>query len=455
MEGLNARRQWLTRQVTDAALAQVERDPSLLSDHHALVLSHPTWPGGIVGIVAGRLAERFGKPAVLIADPPGKLARGSARSVPGVDLIAALTDCALLLERYGGHTGAAGFSIEAERIPELRAALSRAVAARTEILPEPTLPIDAYVELSDLTLELVAEIKRLAPFGPGNSPLTLAIRDLCILGETTIGRTSEHRRLTVQDVHDRTQTVFWWQGAGRPLPQGQFDLAVTVRASDYRGVAEVQVEWLQARELESAPTEVRSAPSVEVHDFRTVSNPEAVLRGLAAEGELQIWAEGDVLPSVQSCSRNQLTPSPRLAVWTLPPGPAELQAALSEVQPTEVLLFANDPALDQVSTLLTQLAGMVRFSLRTRNGLVDLKAAAARTAQRVSTVQAGLNCLEAQGKLAVMDRQEDAWQLSKGKGDPDQPAVELARLRLDALLAETAAYRTYFQNAPAAGLVRT
>jgi single-stranded-DNA-specific exonuclease len=83
LEGLNARRQWLTKQVTEAAMAQIERDPSLLRDHHALVLSHPGWPGGIVGVVAGRLAERFGKPAVLISAREGETARGSARSVPG------------------------------------------------------------------------------------------------------------------------------------------------------------------------------------------------------------------------------------------------------------------------------------------------------------------------------------------------------------------------------------
>ncbi len=106
VEGLNSRRRWLTKQVTDAALSQIERDPSLSEGHQALVLSQPTWPPGVIGVVAGRLAERFGMPAVLIATPPGETARGSGRSLPGVDLIAALTECASLLEGYGGHAGA-------------------------------------------------------------------------------------------------------------------------------------------------------------------------------------------------------------------------------------------------------------------------------------------------------------------------------------------------------------
>jgi single-stranded-DNA-specific exonuclease len=459
VEGLNAQRQWLTKQVTDAAMAQIERDPPLLAGYHALVLSHPTWPGGVIGIVAGRLAERFGKPAVLIAAPHGQLARGSGRSVPGVDLIATLTDCAPLLESYGGHEGAAGFSLEPERIPELRAALSRAVAARTEALPEPVQAIDAYVELPDLTLDLVLDINRLAPFGPGNPPLTLAIRNLRTVGEAVIGRTGEHRRVTVEDANDHSQTVFWWQGAGWPLPQGRFDLALTLRASDYRGMAEIQAEWLDAREQEPAAVEVKAAPAIEVRDYRAASSPEAVLRRLAAEGSVQVWAEGggpagigSPFKGIEARTRQQLLPGPRLVVWTLPPGPRELQAALARVQPQELILFAHDPSLDDASAFLYKLAGMVKFALQARNGQVDLEAVAAASAHRLGTVQAGLEWLAAQGQVTIVAREDDRWTLAPGTAQPDPQALEVVRARLDALLAETAAYRSYVRSAPAAAL---
>ncbi len=454
VEGLNAQRRWLTKQVADAALAQIEREPALLRDYSALVLSHPTWPGGIIGIVAGRLAKQFGKPAVLISAQPGKLARGSGRSVPGVDLIAALTDCAPLLEGFGGHPAAAGFSLEPEHILELRAALSRAVAARSEAIPEPTLNIDAYVELPNLALGLVAEFDRLAPFGPGNPPLTLAVRDLHILSEATIGRTAEHRRLTVEDAQERTQKVFWWQGAGRPLPQGRFDLALTIRASDYRGVSEVQVEWLDARELEPAAVEVPAAPPVKVRDYRGASDPETVLRALMAKGQVQIWAEGNGPAGIEVCSRGELVPGPRLAVWTLPPGPGVLQAALDRVQPEQILLFAHDPGMDESGAFLQRLAGLVKFALQAREGQVNLEAAAARTAQRVNTVQAGLEWLKVRGQIVIVERADDAWRLMAGEGDGDPQAIEVARDRLNALLAETAAYRAYVRSAPTTAFTR-
>lgn len=453
MEGLNAQRQWLTKQVTEAALAQIEREPSLLTDHPVLVLSHPTWPGSIVGIVAGRLAEWFGKPTLLIAAPEGELARGSGRSVPGVDLLASLTDCAHLLEDFGGHVGAVGCSLRPERIAELRTALSRAIATRYGPLPEPTLRIDAYVSLSDLTPPLLDQINRLAPFGPGNPPLTLAVQDLRVLSVATVGRTGEHRRVTVQDINEQTQTVFWWHGADRPLPETRFDLAFTVRSSNYQGMAEMQIEWIDARPKEVTTIEQPPAPTVTVHDLRTVPDPQRILTTLMAQGDLQVWAEGLVSIGVEFKARRDLIPGKRLAIWTLPPGPRELQAVLDRVQPEELFLFAHNPGTDDPRSFLNRLLGMVKFAIERKAGQLDLEAAAAATAQRTHTIQAGLEWLAARGQIRIIERMDDRWILGSGLGDANSRALEVAQSRLKALLAETAAYRDYVRTAPATALL--
>jgi single-stranded-DNA-specific exonuclease len=453
LEGLNARRQFLTRQVTDAALAQVESQPALLREQQALVLSHPTWPGGVLGIVAGRLAERFGKPTVLITAPENELARGSGRSVPGVDLIAALRACAPLLQRFGGHAAAAGFSIDAERIPELRAALSRAITEQVETIPEQELVVDDYVELPVLSLELVADINRLAPFGRGNPPLTLAVRDLKVVGEAPIGRMEEHRRVTVEDAQERRQTVFWWQGADRALPEGPFDLALSPRASDYRGMPELQLEWIDAREHAPAPTVVRRAPAIDVRDYRQEPEPRSLLRGLAADADVEIWAEGTAPEGVESRTRSELGPSPRLVLWTLPPGRREYRVAIDRVQPRELIVFGRDAGLDGAVPFLEGLAGLVAFALNRREGWLDLAAVAARLGHRPLTVEAGLAWLEAGGQLRALERGDDAWRLARGAGQAEPEAVDEARLRLDALLAETAAYRNYLRTAPVEALL--
>jgi single-stranded-DNA-specific exonuclease len=466
VEGLNAQRQLRTRQVTRGALAQIERDPTLLSDYHALVLSHSEWPGGIVGIVAGRLAERFGKPTLLISTPEkeGQLARGSGRSVPGINLVDALTACAKppphdphgepLLRSYGGHPGAAGFSLDRERIPEFRAAFSQAVAAVTDTIPEPTLAIDAYVGLPDLTLDLVAEISRLAPFGPGNPALALAVRDLRITSRATIGRTKEHLRLTVEDETENSQAVFWWQGADQPLPQGIFDLALTVRASDYRGVAEVQVEWLSARQQESDVIEIEPAPAMEIRDYREARDPGAILLDLATEVDVQVWAEGLAPAPVESRTRLELEPCARLAVWSTPPGPSQWQGALGLAQPDIVYLFAQEPGIDERATFLHDLGSLAAYALRAKQGEVELERAAARLGHRAGTIARGLEYLAATGTLSIAERGRERWQIEPPKGAPDGKQIALTRTQLDLHLEETSAYRQYFRSAPASDLAR-
>ncbi|MCR4405526.1 MAG: single-stranded-DNA-specific exonuclease RecJ [Anaerolineae bacterium] len=446
-EGLNSQRQLLTKQVLDAALAQIARDSSL-RESSVLVLTHPTWSAGVIGIVAGRLAERFGKPAVLISAPPGELARGSARSVPGCDIHAAIAAQAPLLHRFGGHPMAAGFSIEAERIPEFRAALARTIEAMTGgTLTRQPLQIDAYLSLSNLSLDLVAQLNRLAPFGPGNPPVCLATRNLRIINATTIGRTDEHRKLLVEDEAGTTQTVLWWQGADWPLPEGPFDLAYTARASDYQGQPELELEWLAAREAERPSVVVQgAAPAIEIIDYRRASEPEALLRQLLASEGIQVWAEGKVPHGVPGLSRDVLSAGETLVIWSVPPGPDELQAVIKRVSPQRVILFATNPGMDEPMTFLQRLAGLVRHSLRVREGQTSLSALAAATAQRETTVQAGLQWLAAKGQVRIIAN--TGHQVTLAAGDGQRSAeVEHWLHRVVALLEETAAYRAYFARA--------
>ncbi|MCK5428851.1 MAG: single-stranded-DNA-specific exonuclease RecJ, partial [Anaerolineales bacterium] len=147
LEGLNARRKLLTDQVFQGAQAQLERDPALLQQA-ALVLAHPSWPAGVIGIVASRLVERYNKPTILISAPSGEAARGSARSVEGVNITAAIADQKDMLHGFGGHPMAAGLSVDPGRIPEFRRALSRTIGKMLGEVPiEVQLQVDGYLGL--------------------------------------------------------------------------------------------------------------------------------------------------------------------------------------------------------------------------------------------------------------------------------------------------------------------
>jgi len=446
LEGLNAQRQLLTHQVLQGALAQIKQDPLLLKQA-VLVLAHANWPASVVGIVAGRLAERYQQPAILISTPPGQPARGSARSVPGVDISAAIAAHGNMLHRFGGHPMAAGLSLDAEQVSAFRRAISRTVASMAaETPPPPVVAVDAYLPLAELSLTVVAELERLAPFGNGNPPLTLVARNLRLAGDAKIGRREEHRRVTVRDEAGQTYEVLWWHSVDWPLPKGPFDLAYTVRASDYLGQHNVQIEWEVAREHEPERVAVAARPAIHVRDYRHISNPREVLAGLAKRDGVQVWAEGEAAVVLEGKGRHQLTTGPTLAVWTSPPGPAELKTALERVLPQTVYLFGESPGKDDLPSFLRRLAGLVKHVLNEKDGRTTLAALAAATAQREAIVRVGLEWLAARGQVDVVKADDDVLTLASGDGHP-RPETRRIQARLKELLAETTAYRSFFLRA--------
>ncbi len=203
MERLNQQRRLLTSQITRAALDMLERRPQLL-DYNVLVLAHPSWHAGIVGIVASRLVEQFHKPAVLLLTPEDAPARGSARSTPSVDIGASIAACSDLLIGYGGHPGAAGVTLARENVDRFREELHRQAALHTIDDAPAGIIVDAELDLHAVTMPMVEQLQRLAPFGRGNpAPLFLS-RGLEVVEDKRIGKNANHRRLTVAQGRQQT-----------------------------------------------------------------------------------------------------------------------------------------------------------------------------------------------------------------------------------------------------------
>ena len=206
IEGLNVQRRMLTRQVYEAAEAQLRENPSLLTEP-VIVLSHSGWPGGVAGIAANKLAERYHKPAILLNEAEDGILRGSARSIEGLHITNAIAAQKEILRGFGGHPMAAGLSLAKEDLPAFRKGLSKAVEKQLGevVFEEPALQIDAWLGLNEITLELAESLEALAPFGAGNPPPTLASRGVTIKSAAALGKTKEHLRLTVEDASGKTQ----------------------------------------------------------------------------------------------------------------------------------------------------------------------------------------------------------------------------------------------------------
>jgi single-stranded-DNA-specific exonuclease len=154
-----------------------------LADLPAALLVRGEWPVGIVGLVAGRLAEDFGRPAVVATtlDPEAGTLRASCRSGGAMNLAETLIACGDLLIRHGGHAAAAGFDIAAERWPEFAARFLRLAAAQARPSGLPELTVDLVLPADSVDYALIREVGLLAPTGPGNPPPMLVVTGLTVL----------------------------------------------------------------------------------------------------------------------------------------------------------------------------------------------------------------------------------------------------------------------------------
>jgi single-stranded-DNA-specific exonuclease len=189
---LNEERQALTRvfEIEAHELVQAQFE----SGEYALVCGGDDWPGGIVGLVAGKLAQAYNRPTLVYRRSDG-MVNGSGRSIQGFNLLGALQACDDVFDRYGGHQAAAGFSLRAERLDEL---VERFQLAVREMLPpeqlEPILWIDGYLKPETISYEFARSLERLAPFGAGFQYPTFAAKGLRLTESRQLGAEGQHWR---------------------------------------------------------------------------------------------------------------------------------------------------------------------------------------------------------------------------------------------------------------------
>lgn len=208
LDAYNRQRQDLDQQVTRQAIELIEQDQGLRTKP-ILILYHPEWNKGVMGIVAARLADRYHRP-VIILSRSGKYLAGSGRSSGGFDLYQAIQSCSDCLENFGGHIFAAGLTIREDRLDEFRSRMeSYAMKAQHgSQRTSPVLTIDAELRPSDISRALLRQIELLYPFGTDNErPLFLArgMRDAG--GTRPVGKAQQHLSLRMTDSYQRIRPI--------------------------------------------------------------------------------------------------------------------------------------------------------------------------------------------------------------------------------------------------------
>lgn len=249
LQQLNARRQTLTRDAQAAISEQV----SSASDVSLIFAGDENILPGIIGLVAGRLAEAFYRPAVVLEYGEAQ-SRASCRSIPEFDITRALDECADLLVRHGGHSMAAGFTVNNSNIEALQQELqSKAQASLGGMELKRSLRIDCEIDVNELHMDLLAELDQLEPTGHKNPPATFVTRNLKVLRHRRVGADGNHLKLRLaRDGSPALDAIGFGLGEwAQALPQ-RIDAAYHPEINEWNGMRSLQLRLLDLRPTESA-----------------------------------------------------------------------------------------------------------------------------------------------------------------------------------------------------------
>jgi single-stranded-DNA-specific exonuclease len=242
----NRTRQGIEREILRGAEEMIE-EAGGVGARRSIVLASPEWHPGVIGIVASRLVERHFRPTLLIAlEAERGLARGSGRSIPGLDLFAVVGACREWLEGYGGHRMAVGLTIRPDRIPPFAEAIEAAVAERAEAHHFlRTERVDCALDLDELTEGCVDELERLEPHGPGNASPVFFGRGLSVLSSRVVG--NGHLKLFLAQNEVRFSAIGFGMG-GRAIEPGELvDVLYRPVINDYNGTRSLELKLQDLR----------------------------------------------------------------------------------------------------------------------------------------------------------------------------------------------------------------
>ena len=244
----NKLRQSVEAEITAQAIEQIENNG--YSVDRVIVVSGEGWHSGVIGIVAARLVEKYGRPAVVIAEE-GDGARGSARSLGDFSLYDALCSCREILTHFGGHTLAAGLGIDRGNIDRFRKQINE--YAKGMDMPFPSLQLDCKLNPAYIGVELANNLSAMEPFGSGNSQPVFGLFGMTLNSVRPIGD-GKHLRMTLSKSSNSISVVKFGSSADSfPFIAGdKVDLAVKIERNEYRGEVRASV---QARDIRFSDTD--------------------------------------------------------------------------------------------------------------------------------------------------------------------------------------------------------
>ncbi len=251
---INQKRQQLCEEIEQEAIAWCESNQIILQQKRVLVVVQSGWHHGVIGIVASRLVERYGMPVFIgtYEEDKHNIIRGSARGIPEFNVFEALQFCDDLLEKYGGHQAAGGFSLSAQNLDKFSSRLSEFAHQCLEIKHlKPLVNIDAQADFQDINFDLYRQIDLLHPCGMENKPPVFWTRNVRVSEQRIVGK--RHIKLTLIQgeimgaiEHPYAKAIAWRYASYFPFPT-VLDIAYKLRENNWNGKSSIELELVGLR----------------------------------------------------------------------------------------------------------------------------------------------------------------------------------------------------------------
>ncbi len=243
VDGQNIERKLIVEEMTAQAFEMLEVEQT---DSEIVLLADENWHEGVLGIVASRIAEKVNKPTLLFKiDAETNTAKGSARSVEGINLYEAFTEIEQLFIQFGGHEMAAGMAANADQLPVIEKELSQYL--QTIPAQDIGLQVDAFASLEELSVEIIKDLNKLKPFGTGNTKPLVASLDVDLLQKRRVGGDGEHLKLLVEQNEKQLDIISFRNGelAEYLFEQQKISIAGYVEINEWNGMSKPQMQMVE------------------------------------------------------------------------------------------------------------------------------------------------------------------------------------------------------------------
>lgn len=250
LDEMNLERQRIESQITEEASSIVERQ---FPNSNSIVLFNDHWHTGVIGIVAGKLMQRYRKPCVVLSREPNGTAKGSGRCINGLNLVELLTKCSGLLGAWGGHPLAAGIGMPIENVNRFREIFEKTVTEALSAMDVPSdIGITDWLTIEDVNESIMKPLRQFEPYGQDNPQPIFGFRNVEFSSEPHIfGNNQQHFNFTLSDGNRTLHGVAWNRAQEIPLIPKRFNLAVKLHSTYWNGNRGIQLELVDFQPVDT------------------------------------------------------------------------------------------------------------------------------------------------------------------------------------------------------------